>query len=180
MLYLGVSTTHDAQLDILKALTRKFKLEPSLDLKEIADQCPFNYTGADLYALCSDAMLKAMSRVAEAVDAKIGWYSSLPRVDLAKVHAVAKLNESTIPGHPHPITPQYYLIEMAKPEEIAVLVSYEDFVTALKALVPSVSQSEMDHYAEVQQKFAGETINAVKKDKGKGKERAVQIEFDSH
>ena len=72
MLYLGVSTTHEAQLDILRALTRKFKLEPTLDLKEIADQCPFNYTGADFYALCSDAMLKAMSRVAESVDAKTG------------------------------------------------------------------------------------------------------------
>ena len=72
MLYLGVSTTHEAQLDILRALTRKFKLEPSLDLKAIAEQCPFNYTGADFYALCSDAMLKAMSRVAEAVDARIG------------------------------------------------------------------------------------------------------------
>jgi peroxin-6 len=69
---------------------------------------------------------------------------------------------------------------MAKPEEIEVLVSHEDFVAALRALVPSVSQSEMEHYAAVQQKFAGETINAVKKDKGKGKEKAIQIEFDSH
>ena len=77
-----------------------------------------------------------------------------------------------MPGHPYPITPQYYLIEVAKPEEIDVLVSHEDFVAALKALVPSVSQSEMEHYAAVQQKFAGETINAVKKDKGKGKARA--------
>ena len=63
MLYLSVSETHAAQLNILQALTRKFKLDPDVgDLGCIADQCPFNLTGADFYALCSDAMLKAMTR----------------------------------------------------------------------------------------------------------------------
>lgn len=71
MLYLGVSDTHDAQLRIIEALTRKFRLDPNIDLTEIAEQCPFNYTGADFYALCSDAMLKAMTRKAEEVDARI-------------------------------------------------------------------------------------------------------------
>jgi len=72
MLYLGVSDTHEAQHNILQALTRKFRKDPGLDLMDIARQCPFNYTGADFYALCSDAMLKAMARKAEEVDAKIG------------------------------------------------------------------------------------------------------------
>ena len=72
MLYLGVSDTHDAQLNILQALTRKFKLEPTLDLSQIAERCSFNFTGADFYALCSDAMLKAMSRKAEGIDKKLG------------------------------------------------------------------------------------------------------------
>lgn len=72
MLYLGISNTHDAQLDILRALTRKFRLDQSLDLRRVAEQCPFNYTGADFYALCSDAMLNAMSRKAEELEAKLG------------------------------------------------------------------------------------------------------------
>lgn len=72
MLYLSVSTDHDSQLKILQAVTRKFNLDPSLDLGSIANQCSFRYTGADFYALCSDAMLKAMTRVAGEVDAKIG------------------------------------------------------------------------------------------------------------
>ena len=72
MLYLGVSDTHEAQLNILKALTRKFRLDPDLDLKDIAEQCPFNYTGADFYALCSDAMLKSMSRKAQEIDKRLG------------------------------------------------------------------------------------------------------------
>lgn len=72
MLYLGVSQTHEAQLNILQALTRKFKLHPDLNLRHVAETCPFHYTGADFYALCSDALLKAMSRKAEEVEAKIG------------------------------------------------------------------------------------------------------------
>ncbi|EJD53405.1 hypothetical protein AURDEDRAFT_53978 [Auricularia subglabra TFB-10046 SS5] len=113
----------------MQALTRKFKLHPDLDLAAIAEQCPFNYTGADFYALCSDAMLKAMSRKAQEIDAKI---------------------------------------ELAKPEEIGVLVGQQDFEDALRELVPSVSQGELEHYAAVQHRFANETIGS-KKNKGKGK-----------
>lgn len=72
MLYLGVSATHAAQLNILEALTRKFRLHPDLDLKEVADQCSLNYTGADFYALCSDALLNAMTRKAEELENKLG------------------------------------------------------------------------------------------------------------
>jgi peroxin-6 len=75
LLYLGVSDTHLAQLHILQALTRKFRLDPELDLMDtIARQCPFNFTGADFYALCADALLKAMSRKAEEIDEHIGAF----------------------------------------------------------------------------------------------------------
>ncbi|KAF8334192.1 P-loop containing nucleoside triphosphate hydrolase protein [Cantharellus anzutake] len=145
MLYLGVSDTHEAQLNIIKAVTRKFRLDPDLDLADIAEQCPFNFTGADFYALCSDAMLRAMARKAEEVDRKI-----------------ADLNAEPPPfSHPHPLTPQYYLAELATPEEIDVLVSRKDFELALRGLVPSVSQGEMEHYKAVQRRFARETINTV-------------------
>ena len=64
MLYLGVADSHDKQLTILEALTRKFNLDRDLDLRRVADNLPFTYTGADLYALASDAMLKAITRQA--------------------------------------------------------------------------------------------------------------------
>ncbi|KAF8163058.1 P-loop containing nucleoside triphosphate hydrolase protein [Crassisporium funariophilum] len=143
MLYLGVSDTHEAQLNILEALTRKFRLDPDLDLRTISQKCPFNYTGADFYALCSDAMLNAMSRKAESIEEKIGKYfiySSCP----------------PSPQHPHPITSQYYLAELAAPEDITVYVSQGDFDRALDSLVPSVSQAEMQHYAQVQKRFSQE------------------------
>lgn len=74
MLYLGVSETKAAQLDILRALTRKFKLHPDLQLELVAEACTFNFTGADFYALCADALLKAMSRKAAEIDERIGQF----------------------------------------------------------------------------------------------------------
>lgn len=44
---------------------------------------------------------------------------------------------------------------MASSEDTDVLVSQDDFDRAFRDLVPSVSQSEMDHYANIQQRFSG-------------------------
>ncbi|KAK8853094.1 hypothetical protein IAR55_003795 [Kwoniella newhampshirensis] len=159
MLYLSVPNTHPAQLSILQALTRKFNLSQELDLQEIAEMCPFNYTGADLYALCADAMLGAMTRLASHVGAKIQG-----------------LNQRAVEGQDEvqktwvgELTPQWYLSKMAKKEEVEVRVGKEDFEEALKKLVPSVSQDEMRHYERVQREFQSFGIGKADKGKGKGK-----------
>ncbi|KAL5635337.1 hypothetical protein ACGC1H_004207 [Rhizoctonia solani] len=162
MLYLGVSKTHEDQLRILQALTRKFKLDPSLDLAAIAERCPFNYTGADFYALCSDAMLKAMARKAEDIERRVDEINAEP----------------PLPEHSYPMTAQYYLAELATPAETDVLVNGDDFERALGELVPSVSTSELEHYREVQQKFASSTINSVEKEPGIPEENASDEEVD--
>jgi len=71
MLYLGVPDSNEAQLNVVRALTRKFHLHPTLSLPDVVFKCPFHFTGADFYALCSDAMLVAMSRQAEQAENKI-------------------------------------------------------------------------------------------------------------
>ncbi|CAG8480913.1 8023_t:CDS:2, partial [Funneliformis caledonium] len=139
LLYLGVSQDHETQLKIIQALTRKFRLHPSLDLRAVAEKCPFNYTGADFYALCSDAMLKAMSRTAEAIEAK-----------------VAKINANPSTNLPKPINSQYYLNHLAIPDDILVEVNQNDFERALIELIPSVSEKELEHYKMVQMRFTQE------------------------
>lgn len=114
MLYLGVSDTHDKQLTILEALTRKFTMDPDMSLRRVAESLPFTYTGADLYALCSDAMLKAITRQASGVDAKIKARSGPP------------------------VTTAYFFDHLATEEDIAVMVTGEDFIAANKELVGSV------------------------------------------
>lgn len=86
-----------------------------------------------------------------------------------------------------PLTPQYYLAELATPAEIEVLVSQRDFELSLSELVPSVSKAEMLHYKTVQARYSGETMNSDEKMKqkqiemplpastGKGKGREVRV-----
>ena len=114
MLYLGVSDTHAKQLTILEALTRKFTMHPDMSLNRVAESLPFTYTGADLYALCSDAMLKAITRQASAVDAKI---KAMPN---------------------GPVTTAYFFDHLATDEDLAVMVQEKDFFAAQKELVGSV------------------------------------------
>nr|ODN94085.1 hypothetical protein L203_00260 [Cryptococcus depauperatus CBS 7841] len=177
MLYLSIPTTHSAQASILQALTRRFNLSPDLNLEEVAEMCPFNYTGADLYALCADAMLNAMTRQAHHVDNVISRLSSL-----AATHPESK----TWPGE---LTSQYYLAKMAQEEETDVIVGKEDFVSALEKLVPSVSVDELRHYEKVRREFQGFSIETKSQDeqamlekigkkKGKGKARLNEVQVD--
>ncbi|KAF9792299.1 AAA-domain-containing protein [Thelephora terrestris] len=136
MLYLGVPDSKEAQMNVIRALTRKFRLHPALSLPEVVSKCPFHFTGADFYALCSDAILIAMSRKAEQVD-------------------------KTISIHPHPITPHYYLSEMAVERDVQVLITQHDFELALSQLKPSVTESEMQHYAHIQRMFSSDTSSGT-------------------
>jgi len=68
---------------------------------------------------------------------------------------LVKLNQDPMDStHPYPLTPQYYMTEIAHPDEIQVEVSQGDFSQALENFVPSVSQAEMGHYAQVQKQFS--------------------------
>ncbi|KIA75917.1 microbody (peroxisome) biogenesis protein [Aspergillus ustus] len=129
MLYLGVSDTHEKQATILEALTRKFSLGPDVSLGRVSERLPLTYTGADLYALCSDAMLKAITRKATAVDEKI----------------------KQLPGGF--VSTAYFFDHLATPEDVAVMVTEEDFVAAQGELVPSVSAKELEHFERIRCMF---------------------------
>ena len=206
LLYLGVSETNEEQLRILRALTRKFRLDTALDLMDVARACPFNFTGADFYALCADALLKRHGcRVKRRKLMRVSVRPSHETKPLLNVNlflAKDTLNaqqqqqpssSSSLSGSsatqwwPSPLTPQYYLGEMATPEEIAVVVTAEDFTAALRDLVPSVSLAEMAKYAQIRQRCSRSVNTASHADaddgaddqgsnidtrgKGKGKER---------
>jgi len=118
-------------------LTRKFTLNPSCSLQRVANALPFTYTGADLYALCSDAMLKAITRAAQKVDQKVVNYNS---------HL--KTGESAI-------TIAQFFDHHATDEDVIVTVTEEDFIAAQNELVPSVSAEEFTHYERVRKAFEG-------------------------
>lgn len=146
MVYLGVSDTHQKQYKILQALTRKFALSPNVSLMNVANKCPFTFTGADFYALCSDSMLNAMTRAANAIDVKINSFNDKRK----------SMNEL-------PVTTQWWFENIAEPDDLKVLVTEEDFARSQRELVPSVSKDELDHYLRVRQNFEGGKEAAQKK-----------------
>lgn len=50
-------------------MVSRFQLDSAVDLQEVVDRCPAHMTGADLYALCSDAMTAAIKRKIVLIDA---------------------------------------------------------------------------------------------------------------
>ena len=146
LLYLGISDTNEKQQKILEALTRKFNLHPDVDFVKVSENCSFTFTGADFYALCSDAMLNAMTRTANDVDRKISNYNS---------ELSAKDQK--------PISIRWWFDNVATLEDTTVVVKMDDFVRAQNNLVPSVSAQELQHYLRVRQNFEGVDENGTKK-----------------
>uniref|UniRef100_A0A3P9Q6L3 Peroxisomal ATPase PEX6 n=1 Tax=Poecilia reticulata TaxID=8081 RepID=A0A3P9Q6L3_POERE len=62
LVYVGINEDRASQLQVLQAILRKFQLDPAVNLQDVVDRCPTRMSGADLYALCSDAMTAAIKR----------------------------------------------------------------------------------------------------------------------
>ena len=139
MLYLGVADSHDSQVTIMEALTRKFTLAREVSLRRVAQKLPFTYTGADLYALCSDAMLKAITRKTKAVDDRV-------------------TEISTQKGEP--VSTGWFFDHAATPEDVEVVVNEDDFELAQKELVGSVSAKELEHFERIRRMFEDQDISA--------------------
>ena len=60
--WVGVDPSPTHKHQVLTALTRKFHLDPGVDLAQLAATVHPRLTGADLYALCADAWLGAVRR----------------------------------------------------------------------------------------------------------------------
>lgn len=108
-----------------------------MSLRAVAERLPSTYTGADLYALCSDAMLKAVTRQAAAVDANM-----------------RAVNAGRAPGDGAISTAHFFDLH-ATADDVAVLVTESDFDAARRELVPSVSAGELAHYERVREAFEG-------------------------
>lgn len=59
LVYLGIADDPEEQMRILGSLTRKLKLEDSLEA--VCGLLPKDLTGADLYSICSEASLAAIA-----------------------------------------------------------------------------------------------------------------------
>lgn len=84
-------------------------------------------------------MLKAVTRQAGKVDAKIKALNS----------------EAEAEGKTHTVSTANFFDHHATPEDVAVMVTEEDFMDAHRELIPSVSAGELSHYERVRASFEG-------------------------
>ena len=115
----------------------RFHLDSQVDLDAIASRCSFQFTGADFYALCTDAIFEAISRSITSIDNKVSLYNQTR--DKSE--------------YPEPITPQFYMENIAKKQDLNPCVTQSDFLYALERLNPSVSLQELKRYDEIQKRF---------------------------
>lgn len=62
LVFVGVCEDHEGQVKILKAVTSKIPISPSVSLERVSTALPLSLTGADLYALVTDALYMALHR----------------------------------------------------------------------------------------------------------------------
>ena len=106
----------------------------------MAETLPFTFTGADLYALCSDAMLKAVTRSARLVDGR-----------------VSAINQERLAHGQNSISIANFFDHHATDTDTEISVTEDDFTNAKQELVPSVSVDELRHYERVRNSFEGVT-----------------------
>lgn len=85
-------------------------------------------------------MLKAVTRQATSVDSKIRALNADP---------------SAMAGRQNPISTANFFDHYATADDIAVMVTEQDFLEAHKELIPSVSAGELQHYETVRAMFEG-------------------------
>ena len=124
--YFSYLLTH---LQVLHALTRKFSLAADVSLPALAERCSLRFSGADFYALCADALMRAIREQAAA----------LPALSLAEV-SLGRDDEDDGAGAPEAPAPE-------------VVVAARHFAHALETLTPSVSIAEAARYQRIQESF---------------------------
>lgn len=132
------------QAHILRALTRKFRVAADVDLAAVAAQCPLNFTGADFYALASDALIAAYRRKCAWVDACVrrgGSGSSGGNVTDA---AAAESTALTVASSGSASAPAATAATAASTIDAAGQVDSRERSTTTRAFLASLSPAELE------------------------------------
>ncbi|KPA77758.1 putative peroxisome assembly protein [Leptomonas pyrrhocoris] len=129
--YLGIPSTRAEQLFALRALTRKFDMHDDVSLEAVLEPLDFVYTGADFFALCSDAMMFAVEDALEAVQEQLTAAALESKADDGAATVTAAEEEESKP----------------------IKVCMEHFLRARSQLKPSVTKADLHKYEALKKKF---------------------------
>lgn len=121
-----------------------------MDLQDVVDRCPAHMTGADLYALCSDAMTAAIKRKVALIDDG----EKTDAILLDSVLFVQTIINKFIENHQYQTKWTRVSVSGLDSEDSPVPLCVEDFSAALQNFRPSVSEQELLRYRNIQQRLA--------------------------
>lgn len=124
MIYLGIAEDPESKRKIFEAQTRKFSL-CGVDLDEVSRKCIGPYSGADIYAVCSQALSIAYKKQADFINKNLQLY-----------------NEEHY--YEAPIDLHEYLCK--EPNLVKVAVSQEHFELAIQEITPSLTVKDIEKY----------------------------------
>jgi hypothetical protein len=137
----GVAGEAESRLKVLLALTRKFNLRADVDLAAVAAACVPRLTGADLYALASDAWMSALKRrIAGGRGGRAGGQG----LEGGGVGGGVGEGGSAGDGASGSLEGGG-----REDEGDEVVVGQDDFEAALRALQPSLSEDEVARYEAI-------------------------------
>jgi peroxin-6 len=173
LVYLDVASSREEQLKLLQAVCRKIPVavngtggnninSTTKDdlLRELVEHIPLaRWTGADFYAMCTDALTKSVGRTVALVDTQVRLLNErLQGIDnncgAADDELLRKARKYLDVSGRKNITADVYLSQFASDDsQFQLTVGREDFLEAIRRLQPSVSPAELDRYRHLQKQF---------------------------
>lgn len=149
LLYVGIASDVPSRLQVLQALTRRFRLAPGVDLGQVAACCADRFTGADLYALCSDAWMAALKRSIACLEARQGQGQLGAQLPGGPSTSTGGM-EGALGGASDVAEAAAAGADEAEPE---VVVTQADFLAAADSLQPSLSAEEVAKYERIRDQY---------------------------
>jgi ATPase family associated with various cellular activities (AAA) len=154
LVYVAPPETRAAQMQVLEALTRKFVLDESVNLRSVLDTVPEPplLTGADLYSLAADAWQLAAKRMID----RIGIYNhSATTVRRDADVDGDDLLERAMSCEQRTSAAEAVAERTSVASSTAVLVRGDDLLAAAARLKPSLRSDELESYVRIRDALGG-------------------------
>jgi peroxin-6 len=142
LLYLGPAQTKEACLQILLAQTRKFKFQDGSDRNQVLISAmksfPPTLSGADLSAVASGALMRALKRVCDSIEDKARQIKLNGCID--------EISNEEVDVN--------IVMESLTDEQLQPVLSVDDFTHAAKDIVPSINEEDLRRFEMLRQQFS--------------------------